>query len=444
MKSPLRLIAVLALISVGLTVGAGAALWLRFRTPTPPPIAVPTYSEPTANAFPDLVKACAALAADSQALDDQYQLPWNVVAEGTAAALQRREQDLKALRAALGKPCLAPRPSPYDRQRYLGQMREAARVLIVEGRLREHGGHPDEALSSYLDALSLAPIAARNGGIIPMLVGSARVAIAAADLERCIGSGGASPEALQNTSARLEAAWKDRVPWAESLAIEWQMEDRRFDDMAQGRFVDPDDPTPAKDEPPQWFRALMGRALFSRERAQYQRFMAQAIARARRPYWQQGPKPTPPTGFLSAMLAPSLRTGSKAALRDAQLRGLCALTAIALYRKEHGALPATLAQVARYVRDPLTDPFDGKPLRYRRVKNDFVLYSVGPDMRDDGGTRRLDMETNRGDLIVWPWGNAYRTLARHRGAKRSGPAPMGAAPGPAAAGDFGGFHKIGG
>ncbi|MCP4377762.1 MAG: hypothetical protein GY794_16495, partial [bacterium] len=32
------------------------------------------------------------------------------------------------------------------------------------------------------------------------------------------------------------------------------------------------------------------------------------------------------------------------------------------------------------------DPFDGKPLRMARDKNGgVILYSVGPDIKDDGG-----------------------------------------------------------
>ena len=41
-------------------------------------------------------------------------------------------------------------------------------------------------------------------------------------------------------------------------------------------------------------------------------------------------------------------------------------------------MPAQLKQV------PL-DPYDGKPLRYRLRADGAVVYSVGPDLIDDGG-----------------------------------------------------------
>jgi hypothetical protein len=31
------------------------------------------------------------------------------------------------------------------------------------------------------------------------------------------------------------------------------------------------------------------------------------------------------------------------------------------------------------------DPFDGKPMRYRKLAKGYVVYSVGPDMKDEGG-----------------------------------------------------------
>ena len=33
------------------------------------------------------------------------------------------------------------------------------------------------------------------------------------------------------------------------------------------------------------------------------------------------------------------------------------------------------------------DPFTGKPLEYRREGDGFLIYSAGPDGRDDGGSR---------------------------------------------------------
>jgi hypothetical protein len=42
------------------------------------------------------------------------------------------------------------------------------------------------------------------------------------------------------------------------------------------------------------------------------------------------------------------------------------------------------------------DPFDGQPLRYRKTATGYQLYSIGPDLKDDGGKRE---SSGKGDLV---------------------------------------------
>jgi hypothetical protein len=68
-------------------------------------------------------------------------------------------------------------------------------------------------------------------------------------------------------------------------------------------------------------------------------------------------------------------------------------TALAVERfrlAQQNALPASLAElVPRFVDVVPTDPFDGQPLRYKKTSpHGFVIYSIGKDRNDDGGTPR--------------------------------------------------------
>jgi hypothetical protein len=66
----------------------------------------------------------------------------------------------------------------------------------------------------------------------------------------------------------------------------------------------------------------------------------------------------------------------------------CALVALAAerYRRQHAAWPRSLADLApHYLKAVPLDPFDGKPLRYRRTDTGAVVYSIGEDAHDDGG-----------------------------------------------------------
>jgi hypothetical protein len=67
------------------------------------------------------------------------------------------------------------------------------------------------------------------------------------------------------------------------------------------------------------------------------------------------------------------------------------LFALAAYRADHGSYPAELAAlVPEYLPDVPEDLFSGEPLRYRREEAGYLLYSVGPDGKDDGGRHFSD------------------------------------------------------
>ncbi len=82
----------------------------------------------------------------------------------------------------------------------------------------------------------------------------------------------------------------------------------------------------------------------------------------------------------------------------ARLRlGLAAL-AIERFRIDKGRLPANLlALVPTYIDEVTADPFDGQPLRYRVEPPGYLLYSIGRNEADDGGTETGDEET--GDIV---------------------------------------------
>jgi hypothetical protein len=65
----------------------------------------------------------------------------------------------------------------------------------------------------------------------------------------------------------------------------------------------------------------------------------------------------------------------------------CAQVALAAerHRRKHGHWPQSLADlVPRYLAAVPLDPFDGKPLRYRKTERGAVVYSVGEDGRGSG------------------------------------------------------------
>jgi hypothetical protein len=83
------------------------------------------------------------------------------------------------------------------------------------------------------------------------------------------------------------------------------------------------------------------------------------------------------------------------------LRLLIAELAVCGYRQEHEKLPASLDElVPKFFSAVPLDPFSGKPLIYRRTQDSYLLYSIGPDGKDDGGRPASANTQWQGDLLL--------------------------------------------
>jgi hypothetical protein len=81
---------------------------------------------------------------------------------------------------------------------------------------------------------------------------------------------------------------------------------------------------------------------------------------------------------------------------------LVALDLVA-WKQAHGKYPAALAELPNADKLP-RDPFNEKPFGYRLTDEGFMLWSVGPDGKDDGGKTFEELELNSmdngGDLVL--------------------------------------------
>jgi hypothetical protein len=75
--------------------------------------------------------------------------------------------------------------------------------------------------------------------------------------------------------------------------------------------------------------------------------------------------------------------------QDGQIKLRCAIAALAAerYRRNNGRWPDRLEKLteAGYLTRVPRDLYDGRPLRWRRLDDGAVVYSVGPDGQDNGG-----------------------------------------------------------
>jgi hypothetical protein len=77
--------------------------------------------------------------------------------------------------------------------------------------------------------------------------------------------------------------------------------------------------------------------------------------------------------------------------------------ALRVYQSEQGRVPVRLDElVPNYLSKVPSDPFSGKTMIYRPHGTNWLLYSVGPDLVDDGGKsvgRWAFGAVARGDLL---------------------------------------------
>ena len=72
---------------------------------------------------------------------------------------------------------------------------------------------------------------------------------------------------------------------------------------------------------------------------------------------------------------------------SAQMNATQLALAVERYRLTHAdGVPETLgALVPGFLHAAPIDPFDGGPFRFKKLSRGYVVYSVGPDGKDDGG-----------------------------------------------------------
>lgn len=105
------------------------------------------------------------------------------------------------------------------------------------------------------------------------------------------------------------------------------------------------------------------------------------------------------------MVLPAISLNIDASMR-AEARQSCTIAIIAAhrYQLQHKMLPSALADLSEFLPDDnsqksslLTDPFDGRPLRFRSEGTRLLIYSIGSNLVDDGG--QIDAEkTTDGDV----------------------------------------------
>ena len=80
------------------------------------------------------------------------------------------------------------------------------------------------------------------------------------------------------------------------------------------------------------------------------------------------------------------------------------------FKADKGNFPDNLNELitAGFLKELPQDPYNEGTLTYKRVGESFILYSLGPNFKDDGGQAfrdnkgRIEMWSDEGDTVFWP------------------------------------------
>jgi hypothetical protein len=275
-------------------------------------------------------------------------------------------------------------------------VRTVAALLRYDALRRAQDGDPGGALRSCRAALNAGRSIGDEPLSISQLIRIACGTVACSTAERVLAQGEPPPDELAALQKALE---QEALHPGLLIALrgERATSNALFEGVESGAISPAD--LEGMGRPASWQDRLLGwqfRDYFRAEHAEMLPLLTRRIEIAHLPLHEQAEAEyrlareadkDARRHLLTALLLPALDRVAQAFRRyQAQLRCLAACLAAERFRRDHGRWPDSLRQLTRkYLRAVPSDPFDGKPLRYKRLEDGVIVYSVGPDATDNGG-----------------------------------------------------------
>jgi hypothetical protein len=192
--------------------------------------------------------------------------------------------------------------------------------------------------------------------------------------------------------------------------------------------------------PPTWEERFLGWIIRDNLRAEhptYLSLMARRIEEAQLPLHEQEAaerefvadvRNLPREAVLSRLMLPTVeKLGEPCRRKHAQVRCTAAGLAAECYRRKHGAWPGSLEELAasKMLSAVPDDPYDGEPLRYARLPDGILIYSVSTDGQDDGGVINREHQNLAGsDLGFRLWDVKHRRQPQRPAPQVEAPAEL--------------------
>lgn len=307
---------------------------------------------------------------------------------------------------------------------YAENARNVARLLNLDVVSRSQDGDADGALESCLAMLNVGRSLGDEPIAITQLVRIAITRMAANDVERVLARGEPSVRMLSALQSAL-ARERDEPLHLYALRGERALFFRQVQNYENGTL-----PFPGTEAGTQgWSRFLtgpQGRLFYRYNQGLGLHRFTQVVEISKAPpakqaalwnaFWPQ----TYPKNLLdkvSALLVhlflPAMDAISNASAQCKATLGACIVTLAAeQYRRTTGAWPTSTREIETILSVKLpVDPYSGKPYRLKETDESLIVYSIGPDLRDNGGNlNNVRAHLSDIDLGYKLWDLSHRRL----------------------------------
>jgi hypothetical protein len=319
-------------------------------------------------------------------------------------------KELDALRPAMEEAHkLAMRPNGRYKVTYLrntfntllkdqAELRRVAKLLTYDALRQAQAGDLKAALASCRATLNAGRSVGDEPFMVSLILRTACVSAACQTAERVLAQGEPAPDDLLALQRLLRHEAAHPALWiatrGERALMQEMFDALECGDVRMSQLAEHDH------TPPSWQERYFGWHLqdhFRSEHPVYLSMMTRRVAEVQLPPHEQGPTEQafaaeapalPKEAVLTRLFLPAVeKVGSVERRRLANVHCLGVAVAAECYRREHGAWPESLEKLvpSQLAEVPL-DPYDGEPLRYRRLADGVVVYCVGDDGADDDGT----------------------------------------------------------
>jgi len=350
-----------------------------------PPVPIPTPTPPSPNAYDYYVRAIEAVK------DVRFDNPdLALSASDKQEIIDKNAEALKLCREAEKYPFQAPPIRTFDIDfGSFSAFRSLGRLLRFRSELQGTQGKWPEAAISALDAVDLGIKMTQNGPLIQTLVGNAVESIGRKPLADAIPHLDA-PAAI-DLAARLKkieanrpsyaAVLKEELISSEASALELMADEAQWAGFMQNSAFGGHPPTK---------KSVLDL---------YVAYMNKAIESAHKPFVAPTKPPVHDKGLdqMEASGDPTFRVKFDANRADNAI--MIVQLGLQAFRKSNGDYPDKISALSPAILPELpADPFaPSTPIRYVKTGSGFILYSVGPDGKDNSGAPIDDSSLNKID-----------------------------------------------